>query len=127
MAILAFAWLATARGAWQTIDVMKSALDLSIVIPTLNASPRISETLGALDEAREILSIQTIVADGGSQDDTVARAQAAGAAVVSAARGRGTQLSAGAKEAEGRWLLFLHADTTLEPFWSTTASSFMRG
>jgi hypothetical protein len=37
------------------------------------------------------------------------------------------QLSAGAKEATGRWLLFLHADTTLEPFWSTTVTSFMRG
>lgn len=106
---------------------MKSAPDLSIVIPTLNASPRISETLRALEESHDILSVQTIVVDGGSEDDTASRAQAAGAHVVSAARGRGTQLSAGAKEARGRWLLFLHADTTLEPFWSTTAASFMRG
>lgn len=104
-----------------------NSFDLSVIIPTLNAGARLSETLSALDEAREIMGMETIVADGGSDDDTVARAAAAGAKVVRAARGRGSQLSGGAKEASGRWLLFLHADTTLEPFWSTTVASFMRG
>jgi rSAM/selenodomain-associated transferase 2 len=101
-------------------------IDLSVVIPALNVGARLSETIGALDEARETMAIEIIVVDGGSNDDTIARASAAGAMVVSAPRGRGTQLSAGAKEASGRWLLFLHADTTLEPFWSTTVASFMR-
>lgn len=101
-------------------------IDLSVVIPTLNAGARLSETISALDEARETLSLETIVVDGGSSDDTVARAEAFEANVVATARGRGVQLSAGAKEATGKWLLFLHADTTLEPFWSTTVTSFMR-
>jgi rSAM/selenodomain-associated transferase 2 len=101
-------------------------IDLSIVIPAFNAGDRLAETIGALDEARETMAVEIIVVDGGSSDDTIARATAAGATVVSALRGRGTQLSAGAKEASGRWLLFLHADTTLEPFWSTTVASFMR-
>jgi rSAM/selenodomain-associated transferase 2 len=65
--------------------------------------------------------------DGGSGDDTILRAEDAGARVIQSPKGRGVQLSAGAKEATGRWLLFLHADTTLEPFWSTTVTSFMRG
>lgn len=103
-----------------------TTLDLSIVIPALNAGARIGETLGALDEVCDILKVERIVVDGGSQDDTVARAQAAGARVVTAPRGRGGQISAGAREAQGRWLMFLHADTTLEPFWSTTITPFMK-
>jgi rSAM/selenodomain-associated transferase 2 len=103
------------------------AIDLSVIIPTLNAGARLNETIGALDEARETMAVEIIVADGGSRDDTPAKAAAADAVVVSASRGRGSQLSAGAREASGRWLLFLHADTTLEPFWSTTVTSFMRG
>ena len=101
-------------------------LDLSIIIPTLNAGTRIGETLRSLDEIGDVLQVETIVVDGGSADDTVVRAQQAGARVLSAPRGRGGQISAGAREAQGRWLMFLHADTTLEPFWSTTVTPFMK-
>ena len=65
--------------------------------------------------------------DCGSTDDTLERAEHGGARIIQSPKGRGVQLSAGAKEATGRWLLFLHADTTLEPFWSTTVTSFIRG
>jgi rSAM/selenodomain-associated transferase 2 len=104
-----------------------AAIDLTVVIPTLNAGARLSSTLAAIDEARETLNVEVIVVDCGSTDDTVERAERGEARVVQSAKGRGIQLSAGAKEAAGRWLLFLHADTTLEPFWSTTVTSFMRG
>ena len=108
---------------------MKSghSFDLSVIIPTLNEERRIGSTLDALEEARDSMAVETIVVDGGSEDGTVVRAEATGARVVTAGSGRGLQLSAGAKEAAGQWLLFLHADTTLEPFWSTTVASFMRG
>lgn len=101
-------------------------IDLSVIIPTFNASQTLRETIGALAEACETMVVEVIVVDGGSDDDTAARAHGLGAKVIMAPRGRGGQLSAGAKEARGRWLLFLHADTTLEPFWSTTVTSFMR-
>ena len=58
---------------------------------------------------------QLLVADGGSQDGTVALAQAGGAQVIDSPRGRALQMNAGAQQANGDLLLFLHADTKLPP------------
>ncbi len=104
-----------------------ATIDLTVIIPTLNPGARLTSTLAAIDEARETLTVEVIVVDCGSTDDTIERAEHGGARIVQSPKGRGVQLSTGAKEATGRWLLFLHADTTLEPFWSTTVTSFMRG
>ena len=61
--------------------------------------------------------VRVLVADGGSADDTPARARRfGGVEVIEAARGRAAQMNAGAQAASGaRVLLFLHADTTLPP------------
>jgi rSAM/selenodomain-associated transferase 2 len=96
---------------------------LSIIIPTLNAAQHIAGTLEAVD--RSPLVLERLVVDGGSQDDTSAIAAAAGARVINSAKGRGSQLSGGADEAKGDWLLFLHADTVLEPGWAEEVSWFV--
>ena len=85
---------------------------LTIVIPALNARADLGACLAALDGADDIL-----VVDGHSTDGTVALARWAGISVISAARGRGTQLRAGAATAKGDWLLFVHADTRLGANW----------
>ncbi|MBC5821004.1 MAG: TIGR04283 family arsenosugar biosynthesis glycosyltransferase [Candidatus Eremiobacteraeota bacterium] len=54
-----------------------------------------------------------IVADGGSDDDTISAARDVGAFAMRASRGRGPQMNAGASAARGEILLFLHADSTL--------------
>lgn len=95
---------------------------LSIVIPTLNAVASLPETLASL---RNAPPGETLVGDGGSGDATCALASAAGARVVPAKRGRGTQLATAAAAAQGDWLLFLHADTRLDPDWSSQAARFM--
>lgn len=82
---------------------------LSVIIPTLNEADTIGSTLRtARSQDAEIL-----VVDGGSSDDTVQRAMESGATVVSSAPGRARQQNCGAASAEGRVLLFLHADTHL--------------
>lgn len=83
---------------------------LAVVIPTLNAEAGLADTLAALPPVAEL-----IVVDGGSQDATVSIAKAAGATVLACAPGRGGQLAAGAAMATAPWLLFLHADTRLDP------------
>jgi rSAM/selenodomain-associated transferase 2 len=55
------------------------------------------------------------VADGGSNDATVALAGSLTDIVIAAPRGRGTQMNAGAAACHGEVLLFLHADTRLPP------------
>jgi rSAM/selenodomain-associated transferase 2 len=97
---------------------LQEQIDLAIVIPTLNAAGPLGWCLEGLRGER------IIVADGGSADETVALAQAGGATVVSAARGRGTQLAAGAQAAAGTWLLFLHADSRLDAAWRDAVQGF---
>ncbi len=91
---------------------------LTVIIPTLNAERALEPTLAALMPAvMSGLIKQLVVSDGGSDDHTVAIADDAGADIVSGPAGRGNQLALGATQARGDWLLFLHADTLLEPGW----------
>ena len=96
---------------------------ISVIIPTLDAAEELPGTLAALAESGLLREI--IVSDGGSRDDTVAIAAAAGAHVVTGPHGRGIQLIAGAAAATGDWLLFLHADCRLAAGWERAAAEFI--
>jgi rSAM/selenodomain-associated transferase 2 len=56
---------------------------------------------------------EVVVVDGGSEDGTPALAAPLADRVLSAPRGRARQMNAGAQEARGDVLVFLHADTRL--------------
>lgn len=89
---------------------MPAARDrVAIVIPTLDESRTLDGTL----RAAFLESSEVVISDGGSRDDTVAKATALGARVVSGPPGRGGQLNRGAGATEREVLLFLHADTRL--------------
>jgi rSAM/selenodomain-associated transferase 2 len=96
---------------------------LSVVIPTWNAAASLPGVFAALEEGRALIS-EIVVSDGGSTDDTVAVVRAQAATIISGARGRGAQLHAGAANAKGAWLLFLHADTALAPGWTAAVRAF---
>jgi uncharacterized protein len=84
---------------------------ISIVIPALNEADSLGRTL---ETCRDPQVLEVIVVDGGSEDETTAIAESHGASVLTVPRpGRGIQLNAGSRLAEGEILLFLHADTRL--------------
>ncbi len=85
---------------------------VSVIVPVLNEAARIGRCLEALSGLKGLHEV--IIVDGGSSDKTVEVArQKGGATVLSAPRGRASQMNAGAKVAAGDTLLFLHADVTL--------------
>jgi rSAM/selenodomain-associated transferase 2 len=99
---------------------------ISVIVPTLNAEGTLVHALAALVPAVvEGVVREAIVVDGGSTDATCAIAEAAGTRLIEAARGRGSQLETGAAAARGEWLLFLHADTVLDPGWAEEAQGFI--
>lgn len=99
---------------------------ITVVIPTLNAEAGLAATLTALVPATvDGLVREVIVVDGGSSDRSTEVADQAGATVVRTGPGRGRQLAAGAEAARMPWLMFLHADTILEPDWVREAGAFI--
>lgn len=82
---------------------------MTVVIPTLNEAPSVVATLNAVQQFSE--SVEVIVVDGGSTDNTFALAEGCRAQVVSGPQGRGSQLRVGAALGKGELLFFLHADS----------------
>ena len=86
---------------------------ISVVIPALDEEQALPATLRTVSAQRREYD-EVIVVDGGSGDATRTIAAATGGVrLISAPRGRATQMNAGARIARGEWLLFLHADTLL--------------
>lgn len=85
---------------------------LSIIIPCLNEADGIAGTLAALEPLRQ-RGAEVIVVDGASEDGTAVCAAPFADLVITAGRGRASQMNAGAARARGEILLFLHADTRL--------------
>ncbi|MFQ5599882.1 MAG: TIGR04283 family arsenosugar biosynthesis glycosyltransferase [Candidatus Krumholzibacteriia bacterium] len=97
-----------------------------VIIPTLHEAGIIFETVSHARSFPDVAEV--VVVDGGSGDGTVDRALLAGARVLRAPRGRGSQMNAGAHASRAPNLVFLHADCRL-PRTAFTAmrSVFARG
>ena len=112
---------------------------VSVVVPAYNEEQALPHTLDALLQQEG--SYEVILVDGGSRDRTRAIAESFGfinaagnpdhsplpsrsfcdgivqhdvsRRILTAPKGRASQMNAGANAARGQWLLFLHADTVL--------------
>ena len=85
---------------------------LSVIIPVLNEERSLARILSAF-ESWERTASEIIVVDGGSTDRTLDIAGDYPCTVISAGKGRASQMNAGADYSTGEILLFLHADTAL--------------
>ena len=86
---------------------------ISLILPVLNEAPILA---GALSGLPRVPDLEIILVDGGSTDAT--REVAGGfphVRWVSAPRGRGVQMNAGARVARGDYFIFLHIDSALGP------------
>ncbi len=90
-------------------------VEISVVIPTLNEQTRIERALACTGAT----GVERIVVDANSSDGTSQTARFLRAEkVIQALPGRAHQMDAGYREASGEIVLFLHADTWLEPNWA---------
>ena len=86
---------------------------VALIIPTLNEEATIAAVVRSI--AREIVG-RVIVADGGSTDETVARARSAGAIVLDAGRGYGRACLRGTEAAvDADILVFMDGDGADDP------------
>jgi rSAM/selenodomain-associated transferase 2 len=87
--------------------------EISLILPVFNEAACLAATLAHLPLTPEV---EIILVDGGSRDATRSVAgRLPQVRWLTAARGRGAQMNAGAQLARGDLLVFLHADTVLTP------------
>ena len=87
-------------------------MKVSIIVPTLNEELVLENTLTHI---QQLSPHELIVSDGGSNDYTYRIADRFSHRVITGSAGRALQMNAGANEATGDLLLFLHADSRIEP------------
>lgn len=100
------------RADYRTARAYPVVRRLSVILPVLNEAQSLRGVLGGLSRLR-LDGHEVIVVDGGSGDDSSRVAEGGCDRVLSAPRGRASQMNAGAAASTGDALLFLHADTVL--------------
>jgi len=91
----------------------KNKPTFSIIIPVLNEARTINSLIEHLHTLHSNGICEIIVVDGSPEQNTVRAIKYNDIIAISAPKGRGRQMNAGAAIARGDTLIFLHADTQL--------------
>ncbi len=95
-------------------ELLPDRPQLSIIIPVLNEAGCLDQGLAKLFSLQWVKNhAEVIVSDGGSEDGSLDIAKRYPCRIVHSIAGRATQMNAASKQAQGRYLLFLHADSSL--------------
>lgn len=92
--------------------VTSVCIDVTVIIPTLNAGTTLGASLAALSQASRF-GIRVCIVDGGSVDDTLSIAEEHGVAILHHDGGLYAALNAGFHHAETTWLTWINADDLL--------------
>ena len=83
--------------------------NVSIIVPIFNEGDQVSDLTQRLTLLNDYVT-DIIIVDGGSTDGSNEKL-AKNFTVINSEKGRAKQMNAGAQQAQGAWLVFLHADT----------------
>lgn len=96
-------------------------MQFSIIIPFYNEASTLANTLQHLQENFTTVpdnDVEIILCNGDSTDNSAELAGKFPVIMVDSTRGRARQMNAGAQQAQGKWLVFLHADSQLPNDWA---------
>jgi len=90
---------------------------ISVIIPTYNEEANINETLIAIKKQVCDIPYEIVVVDGQSSDKTIDIAKQFAKVYISPQKGKAYQLNHAAPKTSGEILIFLDADTLMDPFF----------
>ena len=100
-------------------DVVRTTV--SVIVPVFNGGEDLKRLLGALHAQLGIESIETVIVDSGSSDQSLAYAESAGAKLIRISQAEFSHSYArnlGAQHASGEYLLFMTQDACPSgPYW----------
>lgn len=102
------------------------SVDISFVIPTLDEEKYIVKTLDAIKAQKTKLKYEIIVVDGKSKDNTVKLAKKYGKVIIQKAKGIANARNLGAKAAKGEFVIFIDADTVIEPNYVSKVIGYLK-
>lgn len=88
-------------------------IDFSIIIPVFHESDIINSLIDDIRNTNRNFTIEIIVVDGGEYQDTIKAITDQNVICITSMKGRGIQMNAGARIAQGSVIVFLFADTKI--------------